>query len=725
MREVGRVSESGRGARDAAVANRLAETEQRTSEKEKEGKGAEVVEDGEVEDGEVEDGEVEDGEVEDGEVEDGDAEPPPLDLSDLDAGAPRLRAMSMHYRLECADPEHLATLESACETAAETPWRAFRNLRVRGVRIDASATPAGASANDLLDAIRAAAAGADGFVDGSDGSDGGSNGRGCAIRGVEKHPSSSSPDSCSSDFVVEFDLFGHDVWRRGGVDVAPIRGESARLAYLDRREARLAADRDRHLHPHWLLAESESSRSTSSNSDWNPRASAWCPTDRLGALAVRASAASDFFSDATTSYEKDWERHAREIVAMDRMDRMDRGTEKGLKNPTPVPLREAWRLVVEDAWRDSVATLESEISRRREVVDVATRASETVAETRRKIDARRADPRLADARAADPPDERRVQTLEFELAESIAPLEVALDAAVAEEKIAKAEAAVAAAEATTLEETLARVKMGPDPERIVPAAAAAAASAARCGGVAFDPRAVAVCCDLTPECEAARRAWETETRKMKEAHEALKPAKGAPPPEPPEYPPEPTEVRAMTWRAFETLRCASDFGAPEECPARAKAAARAKAEEAERAARLAAEHAKAKKKKTKEDDEDEEEEAAAEPSRPPPLAFPGAPRITPEATLAFHEMELERIAAEAAAKAAKSKGKGKKAAAGRGKKEKEPEEPPPPPPPNHSARRAAGVFRGDERLRAAAGLPPKPPPPPEEPDQPEEKGKRR
>ena len=349
--------------------------------------------------------------------------------------------------------------------------------------------PAGASANDLLDAIRAAAAGADGFVDGSDGSDGGSNGRGCAIRGVEKHPSSSSPDSCSSDFVVEFDLFGHDVWRRGGVDVAPIRGESARLAYLDRREARLAADRDRHLHPHWLLAESESSRSTSSNSDWNPRASAWCPTDRLGALAVRASAASDFFSDATTSYEKDWERHAREIVAMDRMDRMDRGTEKGLKNPTPVPLREAWRLVVEDAWRDSVATLESEISRRREVVDVATRASETVAETRRKIDARRADPRLADARAADPPDERRVQTLEFELAESIAPLEVALDAAVAEEKIAKAEAAVAAAEATTLEETLARVKMGPDPERIVPAAAAAAASAARCGGAAFDPRA--------------------------------------------------------------------------------------------------------------------------------------------------------------------------------------------------------------------------------------------
>ena len=172
---------------------------------------------------------------------------------------------------------------------------------------------------------------------------------------------------------------------------------------------------------------------------------------------------------------------------MDRMDRMDRGTEKGLKNPTPVPLREAWRLVVEDAWRDSVATLESEISRRREVVDVAARASETVAETRRKIDARRADPRLADARAADPPDERRVQTLEFELAESIAPLEVALDAAVAEEKIAKAEAAVAAAEATTLEETLARVKMGPDPERIVPAAAAAAASAARCGGAAFDP----------------------------------------------------------------------------------------------------------------------------------------------------------------------------------------------------------------------------------------------
>ena len=93
----------------------------------------------------------------------------------------------------------------------------------------------------------------DGFVDGSDG---GSNGRGCAIHAQDQ------PSSSSSDFVVEFDLFGHDVWRRGGVDVAPIRGESARLAYLDRREARLAADRDRHLHPHWLLAESESSRSS-------------------------------------------------------------------------------------------------------------------------------------------------------------------------------------------------------------------------------------------------------------------------------------------------------------------------------------------------------------------------------------------------------------------------------------------------------------------------------
>ena len=423
-------------ARDAAVANRLAETEQQTSEKEKEGKGAEVVEDGGVEGGEVENAEVENAEVEGART----------------PNRPRWTSLIWTWA-------RLVFARCRCTTAWSAPTRNISRRssrrakpppRLPGARFEifacagfesARPPPPRAPPRTFARAIRAAAAGADGFVDGSDG---GSNGRGCAIHAQDQ------PSSSSSDFVVEFDLFGHDVWRRGGVGVAPIRGESARLAYLDRREARLAADRDRHLHPHWLLAESESSRSSSSDSDWNPRASAWCPTDRLGALAVSASAASDFFSDATTSYEKDWERHAREIVAMDRMNRMDRkdrGTEKGLKNPTPVPLREAWRLVVEDAWRDSVAALESEISRRREVVDVAARASETVAETRRKIDARRADPRLADARAADPPDERRVETLEFELAESIAPLEVALNAAVAEEKIAKAEAAVAAAEA--------------------------------------------------------------------------------------------------------------------------------------------------------------------------------------------------------------------------------------------------------------------------------------
>ena len=162
-------------SRDAAVAKRLAETD-RESEKEKEegadggadGDGAEGggAEGGGAEGDGAEGGADGDGAEEGaeagvetseaaGETENADASdpsasspPPPddasdaeLDLSDLDVGAPRLRALSMHYRLECADPEHLAALRSACDAAAETPWRAFRNLRVCGVRIDASVTP--------------------------------------------------------------------------------------------------------------------------------------------------------------------------------------------------------------------------------------------------------------------------------------------------------------------------------------------------------------------------------------------------------------------------------------------------------------------------------------------------------------------------------------------------------------------------------------------------------
>jgi hypothetical protein len=123
------------------------------------------------------------------------------------------------------------------------------------------------------------------------------------------------------------------------------------------------------------------------------------------------------------------------------------------------------------------------------------------------------------------------------------------------------------------------------------------------------------------------------------------------------------------------------------------------------------------------DDDEEAADGTSLNSSRPPLAVVGLPRITPAMLADFAASraaaEKAALAAAAAAEAKAAKGaKGKKAPAKKpGKKEAPAEEPPTPPPP--TARFAAGLFSGDDLLKAAAGVDPNPyvyVPPPEEDD---------
>jgi hypothetical protein len=129
------------------------------------------------------------------------------------------------------------------------------------------------------------------------------------------------------------------------------------------------------------------------------------------------------------------------------------------------------------------------------------------------------------------------------------------------------------------------------------------------------------------------------------------------------------------------------------------------------------------------EDEDGDAEGAADAAGPPrpPLAVVGLPRITPATLAAFAASraaaEKAALAAAAAAEAKAAKGtKGKKPpakkkpgkAADAGDSEDAPEMASPP-----SARFAAGLFSGDDLVKAAAGVDPNPfvyVPPPEEED---------
>ena len=128
------------------------------------------------------------------------------------------------------------------------------------------------------------------------------------------------------------------------------------------------------------------------------------------------------------------------------------------------------------------------------------------------------------------------------------------------------------------------------------------------------------------------------------------------------------------------------------------------------------------------EDEDGDAEGAPEAAGPPrpPLAVVGLPRITPATLAAFAASraaaEKAALAAAAAAAAAAAKGKGAKgkkppAKKSGGKDAEAAEEAPEPPP--VSARVAAGLFSGDDLVKAAAGVDPNPfvyVPPPEEED---------
>ena len=484
--------------------------------------------------------------------------------------------------------------------------------------------------------------------------------------------------AASRDVTLEFDFFGVDVFERVGV--RPMRNERRRDAYLERYAARLEADRARHQHAFYLqmaaekreeekiagvaagsptggggetktpptppseakdaadgdstappegddsvtvdpTAPPEASSSWSApsgfdHSAWDPGASCWRAPSRTGAK-----------NDATLpapAYHKDWARFVRALVLAD-------ASAADNASFATCPLRELWGAIAAEVHARFLADLQASIEERLATEATGIRAAEAFTEAERRVASKRSDPRLEAAREADEPDAKLIEKLEFELAESLAPLEVALDEARAASAEAEIAAKKAAEERARLEKDLAEaIASGPATESVAPADRAMAALASRTGGVAFADDLVANCCELT---EASREAIDAFDARRRAEEEALAANKGKPPnPPPPDGEPapepetRPEEVRVMTWRAFETMYMSTDFGAPEMCPAEARRLAReASAREAEAEKKGAASDAnkkggnKDKDKIAEEGDADDAGEEDAIPrARPPP-----------------------------------------------------------------------------------------------------------
>lgn len=118
------------------------------------------------------------------------------------------KRLSMHYVLDCANPEHAEVARTLCAAASEVSWRALRNLLIAGKRPEVEVTEGARLWEDL-----------------------------CALGG------SATPH-------LEVDFCGADIWEH--LNVAPMMDEDARRRFLDNHAARLQADLTRQMHPYHL-----------------------------------------------------------------------------------------------------------------------------------------------------------------------------------------------------------------------------------------------------------------------------------------------------------------------------------------------------------------------------------------------------------------------------------------------------------------------------------------
>ena len=432
------------------------------------------------------------------------------------------------------------------------------------------------------------------------------------------------------------------------------------------------------------------------------------------------------------------------------------------------PLREIWRVIRQDTHKSNVSLLSQKIEKNEKLVEKAKIAADKVTEKEALIETAKGDLRLEEARLADPVDQNMIKTLEVELGDILAPLEEGLEKAKEVEEKSKVSADLAASENGKLTQKLTHLKQeGPfgAHDTAYPATKVNAVLKKITGGVGFKEELIELCCGLTDECLEDIKNFEVALKGFTENPPAAvapvqKPGQDAVPlPPPPKPPSRPKDVRSVTWTSFESMFLSTDFKRSvstettpkledvsdaiavavklEKLAARDKAIARREA--AATRARAAAEATAAARKEAGEEAVDadagadapdaaavvevpqvqleslesiEAIESVVDPlNTDPPAPITGLPRITPFILGKFNEKRKEaeekvkQAALEAAAKAAKAT-KGKKAPGGKKKEVEVPEEIPPPPP---TERDAAGKYRGDDLLRAAAGIDPTPP----------------